>query len=277
MNYFKLVLTSYIKRPIIIVYFAIINLLFAVIGYFNPLSSIIKAYSKFITDSIAETIIMIAKEIYVINVIPYIIIGILFISIIFAIISGLIYSGWFNMVYKAVRNRKALKTDIVDGIQKYFIKVSYVFFELYIAILGLFTVLPLVVAPAIIISNKAIENNNASFFNTNLMILVTSIVILFVILLLLVGILFKIPAIYYLEKKIIERSKLVLATSYWRNFGVVFIFLGVLVMGVYLIYSINIPAIVAILNWLFSTIVLYLFSIYLFYGFSKSLEKFKKK
>ena len=277
MNFFRLALTYYLKRPLIIIYFAIVTLIIAVIGYFNPLASLIKAYSKFITSSITDTIVLLSKEIYKINVIPYIALGIVLVSIMLGVLSGLIFSGYFNMIYKSIKKRKALKSDIIDGIQKYFIKIAYAFFEFYLSIFAFITLIPLVLIPAIVISNKAIDNGTTNFFNTDLIMLVTVIVAIFILLFLIVNFSFKIPSILNFEKKAIEKSKKVLSTSYWSVFGVVLAFFAVLGMGTYLIYNINVPLIVTLLNWIFSTIIFSLFSIYIFYGFSTCLQNLKRK
>jgi len=277
MNFLKSALIIYLKKPLIIIYVAIATLVLTLVGFLNPLSSLVKLYSTFITDSITNTVIIISKEIYKIGVIPYIALGVLVLSLMLAILSGVIYSGYFYIIFKSVKKIKPLKNDIITGIKKYFVKVSYVFFEFYFMIFGFLALIPLILVPHIVILNKAIENNSVTFFNNTLIALVTGGVILLVILLILVEFTFRMPSIFFFNKKPIEKSKLTLSMAYWTIFGRVALFLIVLIMIGYLILSINIPIIVAILNWIFGTIFFSLFSIYMFYDFMRVLNKLKKK
>ncbi len=277
MNFFRDALTYYLKRPIIFIYFSIIAFVISIIGLFNPLSSLLKMYDRFITESVTDTIVLLSKEVYKIGVIPYIALGILLISIFMGILSGVFTSGYFYLIYKSVIRSKASKTDIIDGVKKYFIKVSYVFFEFYLVFLGFLAVTPLVIVPSVIIAKKAIENNTTTFLNTGLLSLVTGFVIVVISLLIIVHFAYKIPGLYFFGKKPIEKSKYVLASSYWSVFGKVSLFVIVFVMGGYLIFSINVPIVVALLNWIFGTIAIGLFTIFIFYDYSLLLSKFKKK
>jgi len=277
MNFLKSALIIYLKKPLIIIYFAITTLILTLVGFLNPLSSLVKLYSAFISDSITSTIIIISKEVYKIGIIPYIALGILVLSLILAVISGVIYSGYFNMIFKSVKNIKSNKDDITNGIKKYFVKVSYVFFEFYMMILGFLALIPLMLVPYIVISNKAVENNNVTFFNSTLIALVTGGIILLALLLILVEFTFRMPSVFFFNKKPIEKSKLTLSMVYWTTFGRVSLFLVVLLMVGYLIFSINIPILVVVLNWIFGTIFFSLFTIYMFYEFMTVLNKLKKK
>lgn len=277
MNFFRDALTYYLKRPLIFIYFSIIAFVVSIIGLFNPLSSLIKMYDRFITESITETIVLLSKEIYKIGVIPYIALGILLISIFMGILSGVFTSGYFYLIYKSVTHKKAGRTDVIDGVKKYFIKVSYIFFEFYLVFLGFLAVTPLVIVPSVIIAKKAMENNTTAFLNTGLLSLVTGFVIIVIALLIMVHFAYRIPGLYYFDKKPIEKSKQVLASSYWFVFWKVSLFVIAFMMGGYLIFSISIPIVVAFLNWIFGTIAIGLFSIFIFYDYSLLLNKFKKK
>ncbi len=277
MNFFRDALTYYLKRPLIFIYFSIIAFVVSIIGLFNPLSSLIKMYDRFITESITETIVLLSKEVYKIEVIPYVALGILLISIFMGILSGVFASGYFYLIYKSVTHKRVGKTDVIDGAKKYFLKVSYIFFEFYLVFLGFLAVTPLVIVPSVVIAKKAVENNSTAFLNTGLLSLVTGLVIVVIALLIMVHFAYKIPGLYFFDKKPIEKSKHVLASSYWSVFGKVSLFVIIFAMGGYLIFSINIPVIVAILNWIFGTIAVGLFTIFIFYDYSLLLSKFKKK
>ncbi|MBN2852241.1 MAG: hypothetical protein JXQ23_05830 [Clostridia bacterium] len=276
MNFFKSAITVILKKPFIFVYAAIISFFIALIGLFNPFSSLLKLYSNFITDSVTDTIVILSKEVYKIGVIPYAVLMIILFSVISGILAGIIYSGYFNLVFKSIKKIKAFKKDFIEGIKKHFVRVSYVFFEFYLSFFAFLFVMPLVIVPSVVIAKKAVENGNSNFLNTGLLSLVTGFVLVFITLLLLVNFVLRIPGIYYFDKKPIEKAKLVLTTRYWSVFGKVTLFVIALAMGEYLIFSLNMPVLEAILNFIFLSVYISLISVYMFYEFSTVLETLKK-
>lgn len=276
MNFFKSAITNILKKPFILIYSAIISFIIALIGFLNPFSSLMKLYSNFISDSITDSIVILSKEVYKIGVIPFAVLIIILLSLILGILAGLVYSGYFNLIYKSVKRLKASREDFIAGIKKHFVRVSYVFFEFYLTLFAFLFMTPLVIVPSVVIAKKAVENGSTNFLNTGLLSLVTGFVLVFIALILLVNFVLRIPGIYYFDKKPIEKSKMVLITKYWSVFGKVTLFMVALVMGEYLIFSINIPVLEAILNFLFLSVYGTLFSVYMFYDFSAILETLKK-
>ena len=175
MNFFSNSLVYFIKKPLIPIYVAAMSLVYCIVMLFNPLKVFANYYSSFISDDFGDTIIMFSKTVYDYTNLPYILLGIIGISILLALFSSLLLSGYMNVIHLTVKRIKTDFTDFTKGIKKGFLRSTLVFFQLYISLLLFVGFLPLALTPYFILRNSVADTgNNPNILYVLLILIITN-------------------------------------------------------------------------------------------------------
>ncbi|HRX43153.1 MAG TPA: hypothetical protein P5315_10310 [Clostridia bacterium] len=277
MAFFKKTYDCFMKRPFLIIYIAVVSLIYSVIQLFNPLIGLLQNLGAIRSDSWADSMIYISKELYT----PANLLILLPIAglacVILAVVSGIVTSGYLNVYHETLMGSKEKTWVLVlDGLKKAAIKVSLVFLQFYVSFTVFIMLIPIASVPSIILKQKALENGSQNIFINDVLPILTIAVFAISAVFIAMAFIFRFPAIYYFKKRPVERSKTVTATAYWRFFGLSAILIALVFLNEYMLLGINGKVLELIVGFITHTILLVLISVVSLSGFNAIMGKFKK-
>lgn len=277
MTFIKTTYQSFLKRPFLLIYIAAFSLLYSIVHLLNPLLGLLQNLGALGTDSWTDSMVYISKELYTIPNISLILPAAALIALILAVISGVFTAGFMNLYYETLTsNRGETALIIFDGIKKFFLKISIVFFQFYLSLIAILLLTPLATVPSIILAQKALENGSDNFFTTKFLTVLTLIVLFLAISFVVMAFLFRFPSILYFKKRPIEKSKNVVSTAYWRYFAPVCLLVGLVLGTEYLLLIIKSNVLEFFTGWVFYTLLLIAISAVAFTGYAMMLRKFRR-
>jgi len=277
MAFFKNTYECYAKRPFLIIYIAAVSLIYSVIQLFNPLIGLLQNLGAIRSDSWADSMIYISKELYT----PTNLLILLPIAglacLILAAVSGVVTSGYMNVYAETMMgSRENTWVLLLEGLKKSAIKVSFIFLQLYISLALFIMIIPVASVPTIILQQKAAENGSTNFFITELLPILTIGVFILALVFITMVFIFRFPAVYYFKRRPIERSKTVISSVYWRFFGLSAILTALVVFNEYMLLGINSRVLEFIVGFLTHSVLLVLISVVSLSGFHAVMEKYRK-
>lgn len=277
MTFIKTTYQCFLKRPFLLIYIAAFSLLYSIIHSLNPLLGLLQNLGALGTDSWTDSMVYISKELYTIPNISLILPAAALVALILAVLSGVFTAGFMRLYYETLNN-SIEKTNIIifEGIKKFFLKISVVFFQFYLSLITIVLLIPLATVPSIILAQKALENGSDNFFTTKFLTVLTLIVLFLAISFVVMGFLFRFPSILYFKKRPIEKSKNVVSTAYWRYFAPVCLLVGLTLGTEYLLLIIKSNILEFFTGWVFYTLLLISISAVAFTGYAMMLRKFKR-
>lgn len=277
MAFLKTTYNCFIKRPFLLIYIAAFSLLYSLLHLVNPLIGILRGLGALGSDSWTESMVYISKELYSIENISIILPATAIAAAILAILAGVLTSGFMNLFYETLNDNTGKNIDIIlDGIKKFFLKVSMVYFQFFLSVVLIILMIPLATVPSIILTQKAIENGSENFLTTGFLTILTLIVLFLIIAFTVMAFIFRFPSVFYFKKRPIEKSKTVVASSYWRYFAPVCL-MTVLFIGTEIqLFMIKSGFLAFLTGWLFYFVLLTVVSTLAFTGYTMMLRKFKR-
>lgn len=277
MAFIKTTYNCFLKRPFLLIYIAAFSLLYSIVHMLNPLMGLLENLGALGTDSWTDSMVYISKELYTIPNISVILPAAALVAVILAVISGVLTAGFMNLYFETLSDsRDKTLWIILDGIKKFFIKVSIVYFQFYLAVIAIILLIPLATVPSIILAQKAIENSSENFFTTQFLTILTLIIIFLALAFTAMSFVFRFPSITYFKKRPIEKSKNVIATAYWRYFAPICLLVGLFLGTEYLLLTINSNVLEFFTGWVFYTLLLIAVSAVSFTGYAMMLRKFRR-
>ena len=277
MTFIKTTYQSFLKRPFLLIYIAAFSLLYSIVHLLNPLLGLLQNMGALGTDNWTDSMVYISKELYTIPNISLILPAAALVALILAVISGVFTAGFMNLYYETLNNNIGKTALIIfDGLKKFFVKISIVFFQFYLSLIAIVLLTPLVTVPSIILAQKALENGSDNFFTTKFLTVLTLIVLFLAISFVVMGFLFRFPSILYFKKRPIEKSKNVVSTAYWRYFAPVCLLVGLVLGTEYLLLIIKSNVLEFFTGWVFNTLLLIAISAVAFTGYAMMLRKFRR-
>lgn len=276
MAFLKTTYGCFVRRPFLIIYIAVISMFFSAVQFFNPITGMIQNLDVMESGSWTEALVYISKELYTIRGMTYIIPIILFASVLIALLSGLAGAGFMNVYHGTLHYGKKTWDLFLEGITKYYIRISLVFLQFYLAIFAFIILIPITTVPAIILAQKTAENGSTNFFTTGLLTTLTIIVLFLILSLIVMAFMFRFPSCFYFKKRPVEKSKSVVSSVFWRYFIAVCILTALFLTGEYLMLGIESKAGEFFAGWISHTVLMAAASAISFSGYSLMLEKFRK-
>lgn len=274
MNFFSNSLVYFIKKPLIPIYIASISLVYCILMIFNPVKLLAKYYSSFISDEIGDTVIMFSKTVYNYTNIPYILLGILALSMILALVSSLLFSGYMNIVHLTVKRIKTDFSHYLQGLRKGFFRCSLVFLQLYLSLLLFIGFIPLAFTPFFILRNSVIDaGHDPTIVYILLAVLIFIIITIFI--LIYMNFMFKFPSIFHFSKYQIEKANAAVNAKYWRTFGKAALLLFFLVGVLYIMFQIENKVLEFLIGFILYTVYFSFFAVFPFYTFDKLIEPYR--
>lgn len=277
MAFLKTTYNCFIKRPFLLIYIAAFSLLYSLLHLANPLMGLLQSLGALGSDSWTDSMVYISKELYNIANISIILPAAAIIVFILAVLAGVLTAGFMNLYYETLTDGRGRIIEIVlEGIRKFFIKISMIYFQFFASLAAIVLLIPLATVPSIILTQKAIENGSDSFLTTGFLTVLTIIVLFIAIVFVTMAFVFRFPSVFYFKKRPFEKSKTVVSSAYWRYFApislLVLLFLGTEI----LLVIIKSNFLEFLTGWIFYFLLLTAVSAVTFTGYTMMLRKFKR-
>lgn len=274
-----------VKRPFLIIFLAGTSLLFCLVDLYNPFFTLILNMAATMQEGnlsllmTMDSILGIIKFIFEAQNLVYVFGFLLVSSLTAAIISGMLFSGYFYILNNALKDLPKLAGEYADGLKKNFKKLFFFSFKLILSS-GLFILFLLVAIVPAVTSVKAIFTQSAQFTLLSILLsLITLIVTVFACIFFQSSVIFWLPGIINNENNAFRRGKLLADQNFWSifpkllKFDFIFLLYGCLYLyakhlSLIGIVSMNASGILLfILNWVIITFLCFLAFTYVFSAF----------
>lgn len=277
MAFLKTTYNCFLKRPFLLIYIAAFSLLYSLLHLLNPLMGLLQSLGALGTDSWTDSMVYISKELYSIANISIILPAAAIAVLILAVLAGVLTAGFMNLYYETLTEGRGNIIDtILDGIKKFFIKISLIYFQFFLSITAIVLLVPLATVPSIILTQKAIENGSENFLTTGFLTGLTLVVLFLIIAFTTMAFVFRFPSVFYFKKRPFEKSKTVVSSAYWRYFAPVCLLVALFIGTEILLLIIKSNFLEFITGWVFYFLLLTSVSAVTFTGYTMMLRKFKR-
>lgn len=281
MDIIKKTFNMMLKRPLTIILFGSIFLVYALVSYYNPIISLLLHFSINGDGSILGTIISSLRLAFNFIFNPKIMpVEFLCLAGALALISsllGFLLSGYFNIVNNEIEGGTKPSRDFMESVRKYFLKVTAANFA--VLSLGILFVIFMTVAavPSLVITKTWIDGKSGIGVTAVFVSIITLAVIFFGSIFFRTILLFWYPAIYNYEKKAFTMGKRIAEYGFWKItlayliFDIIFIITESLFifLSYILIYEgsgmMFLSILVFVIKWAFNTL---FFANFVTYNFS---------
>jgi hypothetical protein len=276
-----------LKRPFIICFTAIITLIYCVVDYFNPVTQLIMGFNRIGKGDFLESIIysiqilsnsvLTTRNFFRDAAYFFIILAAL------SIILGVMLSGFFNILNKAVEGAPKSGRDFFHGIKKYSIRTALVFFRIILIGIMVFVLMLIATVPAVIVTKAWVSGKVELIAVMAFLDVITFGVLIFGLMFYVIYITFWLPSSINYRKGAFFIAKKVADLDFWRIFVFYIVFgLAFLVSHMIITYlnahltgTVVVTVILFIVNWLIKTLFFCIFLTYIFWAFKMGQKKLR--
>lgn len=255
------------RRPLIIVLPALLGLVFSLLNAYNPLMPVISGIVSITGGTFYDSILSAVQLLLDPALVPIVLSASAGLVLLISLFSGLVLSGYFNIVAAAVDDRERQPGEFRGGFKRFFVKFFLLSLRAALFMLAL-TVLILVSSlPALIVSGTTAAGKTELLFAAAFIDILTIAVLLFGFLFSMAYILFWFPSAMKTEKKSFTYGKRLVDGYFWRIILHLLIFF-LIFAGIHLaIAAAGQPTLQLLLGWLFDTAFLTTLAVYVFAAF----------
>lgn len=268
-----------LRRPLIIFYAGFLTLMFCVVDYFNPVTRLIIGFNRIGKGDFLESIVYSIQILY--NSIfstknffkdaAYLLIFLAVLSILL----GVILSGFFNLVNKAVEGGSKSGSEFLQGIKKFSPRTAWIFFRAILSGLLVFILVLISTVPAVILTKAWISGKVELIAVMAFLDVITFGVVILSFMYFAIYITFWMPASFNFKKKAFTVGKRAADVNFWRIF-VHYIIFGVVFLGSHMIVTYMkvsftgvLSGIMLVIDWVIKTLIFSMFTVYLFLVFKR--------
>lgn len=259
-----------LKRPFIIIFFAIFSLGYSIVDYNVPVLNLIVLLNTFMDGDLYQSLFTIIQWILKIIVTFKGILVITVAVIIISLLIAIVLSGYFSIINNTLDRKTKFKGEFGEGLRKYFIKIWIM--SMIGMIITILFILVLMVAgvPALIVTKAAAVGKSGYFLTAVLVDFITVGVAFFGFMFLRIYLIFWFPSVFENDKKAFSKGKRLVDTYFW-SIVVKFLLLDILFI-IFQILAVNAGNSLAFLpaKWIFNTLffgfyITYVFSLFKYY------------
>jgi hypothetical protein len=282
-------LNAMFKRPFIIFFTGIITLIYCIIDYFNPITYLIMGFNRIGKGNFLESIVYAVQLLFNFvsntrNAVKDIIIFLIFI-LVFSLILGIIFSGLFYVVNKALDGGPKTKGEFIRGIRKFAIRLSWVSFRVLISGLLVFIILLIAIIPAVVITRAWLSGKSELVAVVAFLDTLTVGVVFFGVMFFSAYVFFWYPAAVNIKRKTFSAAKYIADNNFWPLVIRILILEIILVVSHLILTYINVNLSTSnagnpifayamfIINWVFKTLFFSFFITYIFAYFKLGLKR----
>jgi hypothetical protein len=273
------------RRPFIVIYTGFLTLMFCIVLDFNPLTSLIMGFNRIGKGDFLESIIYTIQILYnsIFGTKNFFIGAAIFIVflVVLSIILGVILSGFFNIVNKAVGGTPKSGREFPEGIKKFAFRTSWLLFRAIVICFLVYILILISTVPAVILTKAWLSGKVELIAVMALLDVITCGVVILGFMFLAIYITFWLPASFNFGKRAFTMGKRAADVNFWRIF-VHYIIFGVVFLGSHMIISnIKVGATgtltvsLFVIDWLIKTLIFCTYIIYLFSAFKRGQKSLR--
>lgn len=215
----------------------------------------------------------------------FIFVSLAVLSILASILSGVLFSGYFYILYKNVNSYRKKKNDFFIGIKKNFFGIFKAASITFLSAGIVIAAVSFVFVPAVVTLNALLAGKAELFFILILFSIVSIFVLFFSFTFYRIYMLYWFPAVISFKKNSFKAGRYVANNNFWQSMITIIGFDIIYGFSRFIYYStfmkINSQEIISkaaenrlfVFNWLFFTVFVYLYIYYLFYSFKNSKDQ----
>jgi len=255
------------RRPSALLFIGVVMLVYAIIDSYNPILPIFLGLGSITEGGISEGILSVLQFMIDPEIIPMIILLIFCVSGIGAVVLGFVFSGYCYTINNGIAGRKKFKGELIAGLKKYFLKLTWISFR--VIFIGILLIIFLLVAsvPAVIITNAA-DISEPKLLAAALLIDVITVGVIF-----LGSMYFRIYMFFWYPAAVNQAERPFTAgvraanRDFWGITGRFLTFDIFFIVAAFILLNINSSLYRIIGTWIFGTLYVVLFSAYIFFAF----------
>jgi len=261
-----------LKRPFIIIFWAILMLICTVAGYILPVFRTLFQLNTISGSNPFETIMSFIQLVYSymldIKVVIIAAVVLLLVLLSIAVISGALISGYFFKLNNAVNKKAGKKGELSHG-RQYFNKITLMNFVLLAT--GLIILIIIVVAsvPALVITRASAGKGRDMLPAVLFVDVLTGVVLFFGLMFYRIYTFFWYPAAMNNEKRPFRQSKRIANNNFWRIVSVFVVFDIVYIISQIFFVKLDDNIILLLAKWAFSSVFYAVYTTYIFAAYRK--------
>ena len=252
------------RRPSIICFAGAAAFVFCLANRYNPVVPVLTGLNRATGGDIFDNMISFLQIIMeprafnaMLPLLPFILLAV-------SLASGLILSGYFNIVNNALEEKQRTRREFADGLKKYFAGIAGTTFTVVLGGTVLLIFLMVASVPAVIITKSALANKPDLLIGAVLVDIVTACVIFFAVMFFKAYTFFWYPALYFCRKKAFRTGKHLVDRHFWTIAVRYLIFDIVFLAAMFLIKQISNPFVLFAAGWILASVFFALFTVYVF-------------
>jgi hypothetical protein len=264
MGPFRRTIQAIKRRPLIIWYFGIASLIFCIIDKYNPIMPVLLGLGKITKGDLSQGLMSFLQIILDKEILLTAFLVMLVFSAVAALITGLVFSGYFNIINNALSGQPKSRGELSSGLKKHFLKIFLIAFRVLFFTIILIVFMMVVTVPSVIITKAAMTEKPEFILAALFIDALTICVVFFGFMFFRVYTLLWIPAAVNGEKKAFSAGKNFANNHFWGIVGRLILF-DLIFAGAQLIFmNMGETSALFIINWIFTALFFSLFTTYIF-------------
>lgn len=253
-----------LRRPFILLFFAVVTLAISALNEINPIIPILRGLSSITNTNFFENIVSYLQLLLDPDIIPMVAAFTLISCILASLLIALVLSGFLHIINKTIFNKQKTKGEYREGLRKYFGRILVISLKVLILTV-LFVLFILVVSvPGIVITIASITGKPQLIVPAVFVDILTIFVVFFGTMFFKTYILFWYPAALNNEKRYFSAGRKVVDKKFWPIALRLLIFDIIFVLFEYVSIYIRDFSLFFVIAWVFNTVFFTMLIIYVF-------------
>ena len=209
------------RRTFLLLFFGLLMLVVCFVNYYNPIFTIISGLNSIGDSDIFSNIISFLQMLLNFtaepSMLPGEVLALAVLLVVLSIAAGLLFSGYFYILNNTLDGKPKYRGEFLAGLKKYFFKLTFISFRVFLLGFMLAIFLMVALVPAIIVTKTWMAGRPQLLFPAILLDILTVAVLLFGLMLFRVYMFFWYPACYNTGKKAFITGKRVADSHFWNT------------------------------------------------------------
>lgn len=269
MNILTTAVRACIKRPFIIIFFALLMFVYMAVNLFNPVITFVIGVISITRSGLFESVVSALQAILNPAFIPILLLVLIGLALVVSLLAGLLLPGIMHILDTTLRGREKEHGEYRHALVKLFGRILLMTLRATVIIeaLGIFLMVSCV--PAAVVTRAAFSDKPDLLMAAVFVDILTVIVLFFGLMFSRAYIFFWYPAAIRGERKPFPAGKKHVDENFWGIAGRLFVFDLVFTIFQVFIYLLNNVAAQFIVGWLFGTVFLTCLMVYIFGSYNK--------
>lgn len=262
-----------LKKPFIIVFWAVLMLIATSLGYLLPVFRVLFELGTISGSNVFESLMSFVQLVYSylsdIRIVAIFVTVLLLLLFSIAVISGVLLSGYLFKLNNAISKKESHKGEFSYGVKQYFNKICIMNFSLLLTGTVIFIIMLVASVPALVITSALVEKGREMLPQVLFVDVLTGFVLFFCMMFFRIYAFFWYPAAINNKKKPFKEARRITNKHFWKIVLVFVIFDVVYIVFQMLFVKFDDNLLLLLLKWIFTSIFFAVYTTYIFTAFKK--------